>query len=269
MVPEGCRLADVGTDHGYLPVYLLQRRRIRGAVAADIGAEPLAHARRTAEAYGVEGIDFRLCDGLRDIAPDEVDTVVIAGMGGETIIAILEGAAWTKDGAHTLLLQPMTKAADLRYWLAVNGYGFTEERLVWDKNYLYPVLRVTGGGTPQALTEGLRDGSLLPGLFLCFLEAHFLRDFTVFGGFYQPTYLAEMRRGLVRVLRETGGYEEEAAIIEAKRSAMTLGLIYLLRSRESGSFPVSTAELLEQPVSTPEVEVSLQGSVVAALEHLN
>ena len=123
MVPEGCRLADVGTDHGYLPVYLLQRRRIRGAVAADIGA------------------------------PDEVDTVVIAGMGGETIIAILEGAAWTKDGAHTLLLQPMTKAADLRYWLAVNGYRFTEERLVWDKNYLYPVLRVTGGGTPQALTE--------------------------------------------------------------------------------------------------------------------
>lgn len=153
MVPEGCRLADVGTDHGYLPVYLLQRRRIRGAVAADIGAEPLAHARRTAEAYGVTGIDFRLCDGLRDIAPDEVDTVVIAGMGGETIITILEGAAWTKDGAHTLLLQPMTKAADLRYWLAVNRYSFTEERLVWDKNYLYPVLRVTGGGTPQALTE--------------------------------------------------------------------------------------------------------------------
>lgn len=153
MVPEGCRLADVGTDHGYLPVYLLQRRRIRSAVAADIGAEPLAHACRTAEAYGVEGIDFRLCDGLRDIAPDEVDTVVIAGMGGETIITILEGAAWTKDGAYTLLLQPMTKAADLRYWLAVNGYLFTEERLVWDKNYLYPVLRVTGGGTPQALTE--------------------------------------------------------------------------------------------------------------------
>ena len=121
----------------------------------------------------------------------------------------------------------------------------------------------------QALTERLRDGSLLPGLFLCFLEAHFLRDFTVFGGFYQPTYLAEMRRGLVRALRETGGYEEEAAIIEAKRSAMTLGLIYLLRSREGGRFPVSTAELLEQPVSTPEVEASLQGSVAAALEHLN
>ena len=153
MVPEGCRLADVGTDHGYLPVYLLQRGRIRSAIAADIGAEPLAHARRTAEEYGVEGIDFRLCDGLRDMAPDEADTLVIAGMGGETIIAILEEAPWTRGGAHTLLLQPMTKTADLRQWLAVNGFTFTEERLVWDKNYLYPVLRVTGGGTPQALTE--------------------------------------------------------------------------------------------------------------------
>lgn len=154
MVPEGCRLADVGTDHGYLPVYLLQRGRIRSAVAADVGAEPLAHARRTAEEYGVDRIDFRLCDGLRDIAPEEVDTVVIAGMGGETIIAILEGAPWTGDGAHTLLLQPMTRTANLRYWLSVNGYYFTEERLVWDKNYLYPVLRVTGGARPAALTEG-------------------------------------------------------------------------------------------------------------------
>lgn len=122
--------------------------------------------------------------------------------------------------------------------------------------------------TPQALTDGLRDGTLLPGLFLCFLELHFLRDFTVFGGFYQPTYLGEMRRGLVQALRETGGYETEAAIIEAKYNAMTLGLIYLLRSREGGSFPVSTVELLEEPVSTPEVEANLQGSVAAALGHL-
>ena len=152
MVPQGCRLADIGTDHGYLPVWLLQRGRIQSAIAADIGSEPLAHARRTAAEYGVEGLSFRLCDGLAGIAPEEADTVVIAGMGGETIIAILSAAAWTKDGAHTLLLQPMTKTADLRKWLAVNEYRFTEERLVWDKNYLYPALRVTGGECPQ-LTE--------------------------------------------------------------------------------------------------------------------
>ena len=152
MVPQGGCLVDIGTDHGYLPVWLLQRGRIEGAIAADIGAEPLAHARRTAAEYGVGNIDFRLCDGLSGIAPEEADSVVIAGMGGETIIAILSAAPWTKDGQHALLLQPMTKAADLRRWLSVNGYCFTEERLVRDKNYLYPVLRVKGGAWGE-LTE--------------------------------------------------------------------------------------------------------------------
>lgn len=172
MTPQGCCLADIGTDHGYLPVRLLLDGRVVSAIAADIGAEPLAHARRTAAQYGVEaGLDFRLCDGLRDIAPEEADTVVIAGMGGETIIAILSSAPWTKDGAHTLLLQPMTKAADLRRWLSVNGYAFTEERLVRDKNYLYPVLRVTGGTFPpltelQALTGVALDGEPLYGEYL-------------------------------------------------------------------------------------------------------
>lgn len=153
MVPRNCRMADVGTDHGYLPVYLMQQGHIAGAIAADIVEGPLEHARRTAEEYGVEGIAFRLCDGLSGIAPEEADTVVIAGMGGETIIAILEAAPWTASGQHTLLLQPMTKATDLRRWLGVSGFTFTEERLVWDKGYLYPVLRVTGGGKPVILTE--------------------------------------------------------------------------------------------------------------------
>lgn len=152
LVPPGSRLADVGTDHGYLPVYLLQQGRIPSAIAADIGAEPLEHARRTAGEYNVTGLELRLCDGLAAIHPDEVDTVAIAGMGGETIIHILENAPWTKDGSHELLLQPMTKAADLRRWLSVNGYTFTSERLVLDKGYLYPVLCVRGGSCPP-LTE--------------------------------------------------------------------------------------------------------------------
>ena len=171
MVPQGGRLADIGTDHGYLPVWLLQRGRIEGAIAADIGAEPLAHARRTAAEYGVGNIEFRLCDGLSGIAPEEADSVVIAGMGGETIIVILSAAPWTKDGQHTLLLQPMTKVADLRRWLSVNGYCFTEERLVRDKNYLYPVLCVKGGAWGdltelQALTGVLLAEDPLYGEYL-------------------------------------------------------------------------------------------------------
>ena len=145
LVPEGCRLTDVGTDHGYLPVALLQQGRIAAAIASDIGAEPLEHARRTAMQYGVDGMDFRLCAGLSGVAPEETDVIVIAGMGGETIISILQDAPWTADGQHRLLLQPMTKAAALRHWLADNGYTFTDEHLVKDKGRIYPILCVKGG----------------------------------------------------------------------------------------------------------------------------
>lgn len=122
--------------------------------------------------------------------------------------------------------------------------------------------------TPRALAEGMREQTLLPGMFLCFLEMHFLRDFTVFGGYYQPTYLAQMRRGMVQAMRELGGFDEEAAVIEAKRSDMTLGLIYLLRSHGAGLFPVSTAELMERPVSTAEIEERLEMPVSEALAML-
>ena len=145
LIPQGSRLADVGTDHGYVPVYLLQRGLIAGAIASDIGAEPLQHAINTAAEYEVEGIDFRLCPGLDAIAPTECDTVLIAGMGGETIITILENAPWTKEGEHLLLLQPMTKVEMLRKWLTDNGYHFTGERLVFDKDHLYPVMLIRGG----------------------------------------------------------------------------------------------------------------------------
>lgn len=162
MVPAGSRLADVGTDHGYLPVYLLQQGRISRAIASDIVDGPLQHARQTAAEYEVDGIDFRLCPGLDAIAPHEADTVVIAGMGGETIQAILSAAPWTADGSHLLLLQPMTKVEYLRKWLVDNGYAFTEERLVWDKDHLYPVFAVRGGTQPP-LTAAQQYGGVLLG----------------------------------------------------------------------------------------------------------
>ena len=160
LIPAGSRLADVGTDHGYVPVYLLQRGLIEGAIASDIGAEPLQHAKNTAAEYEVEGIDFRLCPGLDAITPEECDTILIAGMGGETIITILENAPWTKRGEHLLLLQPMTKVEILRKWLADNGYTFTGERLVFDKEHLYPIMLVRGG-SQEKLTLGQQYGGVL------------------------------------------------------------------------------------------------------------
>ena len=121
-MPQGARLADVGTDHGYLPVWLLQHGRIESAIASDINALPLDHARATAREYGVtERMDFRLCPGLAKIKAEECDAIAIAGMGGETILGILEAAPWTHEDVHTLILQPQTKIDLLRCWLCGHG----------------------------------------------------------------------------------------------------------------------------------------------------
>ena len=144
-VPRGTRLADVGTDHGYLPVWLLQNDRIESAIASDINKGPLDHARRTADKYGVtERLQFRLCPGLDAVAREEADVVVIAGMGAEMIIEILRAANWDWNGV-TLLLQPMTKAELLRCWLAENGFCMEREHLVRDKGTIYAVLEVHSG----------------------------------------------------------------------------------------------------------------------------
>lgn len=161
LVPEGARLVDVGTDHGFIPVSLLLEGRIPSAIASDIGAAPLDHARRTAEKYDVtEDIDFRLCDGLNGISPDEVDTVVIAGMGGDNIASILTAAPWTKEKT-LLLLQPMSKAEVLRRFLPENGYKVLAEQLVADKGVIYPILTVRGGAMPPASDAQLYGGFLL------------------------------------------------------------------------------------------------------------
>ena len=142
MVPPGSRMADIGTDHAYLPIWLMQNHRVSFAAACDVGKGPLERAVASAARYGFESIlSFRLGNGL-------------AGMGGETIISILEAAPWTQAGKHYLLLQPMTKAELLRPWLAANGYRISEERLVFENHTYFPVLAVTGGGEAYTLTPG-------------------------------------------------------------------------------------------------------------------
>lgn len=145
-IAPGNRVVDVGTDHAYLPVYLLLSGKVSAVIAGDLRRGPLERAKLTGKEYGVaDHIDFRLCDGLSAVSSEEVDTVIIAGMGGETIVSILAGAPWTADGRHTLLLQPMTRAEDLRAFLAEYGYRINREQLVLDRGILYPVMSVTGG----------------------------------------------------------------------------------------------------------------------------
>ena len=172
LVPPDCRcLADIGTDHGYVPAALLLAGRVGRAVAADVGALPLDHARRTAARCGVEDrMDLRLGDGLSVLEPGEAEVAVIAGMGGDAITEILAAAPWSRAGP-LLLLQPMSKAEVLRVWLPEGGFNVLAERLVQDKGVLYPILTVRGGEMPavgeaQAWGGIGLEGDPLWGLYL-------------------------------------------------------------------------------------------------------
>ena len=163
-VPDGAAFADIGTDHAWLPIWLIQNNRVRRCIASDINIKPLRGARENARAWrenqvksaeltGEEStrqnvcqkIQFRLCDGLSNIRPDEVDVIAIAGLGGENIADILKRAPWICDKKYKLLLQPMTRAELLRRFLSENGYQITREKLVPDRGILYPVMEATAG----------------------------------------------------------------------------------------------------------------------------
>ena len=149
-VPQGAKFADIGTDHGYLPVWLLQNGRISEAVAADLRQGPLDAARRTAQRYDIaEKISFRLCDGLVGIQAGEVDTVAIAGMGGETIAGILEAAPWTGEHETLLLLQPQTAFLELRSFLLKNGLDILEERIIREGHRLYIAMMAKRGAVKE------------------------------------------------------------------------------------------------------------------------
>ncbi len=154
MVRRGSRVADIGTDHAYLPVYLVQAGVCPRGIAADIRSGPLEAARRTVTEAGLtDNIVLRLGDGLAPVSPDDADDIVIAGMGGETIVEILSAADWVKNTRLRLVLQPMTRAEELRRWLLTNGFTITEERLVRDGHRLYPVLAATYTAAPSETDE--------------------------------------------------------------------------------------------------------------------
>ena len=144
LVPKGSRLADVGTDHGYLPIDLLRRGLIQSAVATDIRPGPLSAAVKNAREAEVDRIRFCLCDGLAGVSPEEADAVAIAGMGGESIVHILRSAPWAGQNC-TLLLQPMSRPEILRRELTAMGVRIEEEHLVSDSGRIYSVILARSG----------------------------------------------------------------------------------------------------------------------------
>ncbi len=145
-IPPGKAVADIGTDHALLPVYLAARGLASRVIAVEKAPGPLDAARRAVTASGLDGrIEVRAGDGLRPLAPGETDVLVLAGMGGRTITEILEAAPAVVRAADTLVLQPQEPVAPARRWLIENGWRLADEELVEEAGRLYPVIRAVPG----------------------------------------------------------------------------------------------------------------------------
>lgn len=153
-VRSGAKLADIGTDHAYLPVCLCRIGRCPSAIAADINPAPLSRGRLTVEnAEMQDKVELRLSNGLQKIKADEVDDIVIAGMGGELIAKILEECSFSKDSSKHFILQPMTKSEVLIKWLCENGFEITEQDCCVASGKCYTVLSVKYTGEIIARDE--------------------------------------------------------------------------------------------------------------------
>ena len=141
-VARGDRVADIGCDHGYLSIYLLKNGIASSVIASDINEGPLQSAMHNARKFGVhENISFYLSDGARNI-PRDFDTLVCAGMGGDTMVHILENAPWLRNEQYRLVLQCQSKTPLLRRYLSENGWRITEESVLRDGKFLYTVMEV-------------------------------------------------------------------------------------------------------------------------------
>jgi len=141
LVRQNSKVVDVGTDHAYLPAYLVLSGRVVSAIACDIVQGPLDNAAQTVNEYNLsDKIELRLCNGLQGVDANEVDDIVICGMGGELISSIIDNAKWVRDSAKHLILQPMSAVDDLRIYLAENGFSVEKEVLVKDSSRIYIVI---------------------------------------------------------------------------------------------------------------------------------
>ena len=141
-VAPGDRVADVGCDHGYLGIHLLENNIAGYVYAGDVNEGPLQSAVSNAKKYGVEDrISFFLSDGVRNI-PRDFDVMVCAGMGADTIMSILSAAPWLRDSRYRIVLQCQSKRPELRQWLYDAGFRINRETLAKDGKFVYSIMEL-------------------------------------------------------------------------------------------------------------------------------
>lgn len=145
-------LIDVGADHAYLAIHAVQKQIVKRALALDINQDPLIMAAKNVASFGLEGeIECRLSDGLAEVQEEEIDTVVIAGMGGHTIKAIIQASLSKAQAARFLLLQPNNGEEKLRRFLYSQGFIVKSQGVVNEKKHFYQWIKVVYEGKPREI----------------------------------------------------------------------------------------------------------------------
>lgn len=159
-VKQDAKIADIGADHGKLPIYLMQEKKISYAVAVDKNEGPLFSAKENIVRAGLsERIELRLGDGLKSLAPNEVDTIIIAGMGGALITQILTEAPQILETTQNIVLQPMNEGKTVRRWLQKNNWRTENEVLVKEDNRIYEIISAVHGKTDELTDMELLFGA--------------------------------------------------------------------------------------------------------------
>lgn len=166
LVQKGSRIADVGTDHGYVPIVLIERQIAEAAIALDVREGPLERAASHVRFHGLEQqIELRLSDGLDALTPGEADTVIIAGMGGELVLHILEQGRQMWDSVKHWILSPQSDLSKVRCYLADRRFPIVREAMVEEDGKYYTIMETAGQST-QAAEPAFTETGLFYGPYL-------------------------------------------------------------------------------------------------------
>lgn len=163
MVTTAESVADIGTDHGYVPIYLVEQKKVQHAIAMDVRKGPLSKARENIMKFGCgDRIETRLSDGLSMLKPEEADTVIIAGMGGMLTIRILEEGLEVLQTVRECILQPQSDLDKVRQFLHQHHFRIVQEKMLIDEDKYYTIMRVMHGEeSPYTEAENLYGRHLI------------------------------------------------------------------------------------------------------------
>ncbi len=228
------RVGDIGTDHGYLPIYLIKNRIAKSVIATDINREPLSAAGRNIKNHGLESfIKTKLGAGTMPLEKEVLDVIIVAGMGGKLIAQILKNSNKLKKSVNRLILQPMQQQAELRRYLIEAGYCIDKDLLVEEGHRIYEIivvsLRCHRNPKDLAITETYQSmgnteeiAKNYPEAFQIYQDLQMELGFKLFDNpkVLIEKFLDQRINQMEKIIRETGGANSEAAIAMNQRANM-------------------------------------------------